>query len=125
MKEEFPMIEDCKSGEDFDRILLNSKDRPVFLFKHSTACRVSAAAWERFKKFAQEEGGSEFWRVLVIEDREISSQIAQRTGIVHQSPQVILFYGGAAVWSASHESIDESAMRAGLDLIKPHTTSAT
>ncbi|WP_317258958.1 monothiol bacilliredoxin BrxC family protein [Flavobacterium psychrophilum] len=42
----------------------------------------------------------------MLEHRDISNEIANSFGIVHQSPQLIVIQNGVAVYNASHESID-------------------
>lgn len=39
------------------------------------------------------------------EDRPLSLAVAERTGVAHQSPQVICLSGGRAVGHASHYDI--------------------
>jgi bacillithiol system protein YtxJ len=55
------------------------------------------------------------WKVLVIEDRQLSAKIASETGVRHQSPQALLFHRGEVVWHDSHWSIDENALEEALD----------
>jgi bacillithiol system protein YtxJ len=43
-------------------------------------------------------------------ERPLSQQIAARTGVRHESPQVIILRHGAAVWSASHDEITAGAI---------------
>jgi bacillithiol system protein YtxJ len=38
--------------------------------------------------------------------RELSREIENRTGIRHESPQVIILRDGQVVWNASHWKID-------------------
>ncbi len=104
------MIKDCLSEDDFDRLVSASEERPVFLFKHSTTCPISKGAWERFTGFAEEAPAAEYWRVLARENRKLSRRIAEATDIGHQSPQVILFYGGRAIWKASHRAINAETL---------------
>jgi bacillithiol system protein YtxJ len=52
--------------------------------------------------------------VEVQRDREISRQIEQRTGLRHESPQVILLRRGKAVWDASHFDIKASSVLAAV-----------
>jgi bacillithiol system protein YtxJ len=99
------IIKECKNEQDFGRILNKSNELPVFLLKHSTACPISKAAYDKFEKFAENREQAEFYMVLVIEDRRTSLFIAEKTGIKHESPQAILFVKGKAVWSASHWEI--------------------
>ena len=49
--------------------------------------------------------------VLVREDRPLSLTVAERTGVSHESPQVICLVGGRAVGHASHHHITAEALR--------------
>jgi bacillithiol system protein YtxJ len=109
------MISECKQVKDFERLVADSQDKPVFLFKHSTSCPISASRWRLFQSFADRESRAAYHRVLVIQDRPMSMHVAQETGIRHQSPQAILLYRGRAVWDASHYSITEEDMTAALE----------
>jgi bacillithiol system protein YtxJ len=111
------MIENCETIEDWRTLLARSQDKPVFLFKHSTRCPISASRWKEFQSFAQGRDDAEFWVVLVIQDRPVSLQIAHDSGIAHQSPQAILFDNGQAVWHNSHWSITSQEMAHALDRI--------
>ena len=108
------MVKSCKTTGDFHQLLANSHEMPVFLFKHSTRCPISASRWRTFQGFADKDQ-AEFWRVLVIEDRPTSLQIARESSVSHQSPQAILFHNGQAVWHASHYSITAEEMAAALE----------
>jgi bacillithiol system protein YtxJ len=109
------MVEDCETAKDFEGLLGTSYERPVFLFKHSTRCGISAGRWRAFCGLAETEPRAVYRRVLVIENRDLSREVAQKTGITHQSPQVILFHNGRAVWDASHYSITEAEMTKALE----------
>jgi bacillithiol system protein YtxJ len=50
------------------------------------------------------------YQVDVRAERPLSQQIAARTGVRHESPQVIILRHGAAVWSASHDEITAGAI---------------
>ena len=99
------MVQQLKTEHDFEQILQNSFQKPVFIFKHSSYCAVSSYAWNEFQRYAAEESAAEYWKVLVIEDRKLSKQIATITRVPHESPQVILLFQGKAVWHASHHLI--------------------
>lgn len=99
------MINRYQADDDFDTIIGNSRQRPVFLFKHSNVCPISAAACRHFNEFADSTPDAEFWQVLVREDRPLSLAIAERSAIAHQSPQIILFHKGEPVWHGSHHEI--------------------
>lgn len=108
------MIKPLSNETEYSQVLAASSDKPVFIFKHSTACPVSARAWKTFNSFAENDSRADYYRVLVIEDRPLAQHIAQATGIRHESPQVILFRNGAPVWDESHWSIAEEALSEAL-----------
>lgn len=99
------MIKDCTTESDFQQVLEASKSKAVFLFKHSTTCPISRGAWDTFTDFAAGERRPDYWRVLARENKELAETIAVSTDIRHETPQVILFYEGKAVWKCSHRSI--------------------
>ena len=49
--------------------------------------------------------------MLVREDRPLSLAVAERTGVMHESPQVICLVGGKAVSHASHHGVTSEALR--------------
>ena len=49
--------------------------------------------------------------VKVIEDRQVSNQIADQLQLQHKSPQLILLQDGAVKWSASHYGIYADAIQ--------------
>ncbi len=109
------MISECTKTKDFERLVNDSHQQPIFLFKHSTSCPISASRWQLFQSFAEEETRASFHRVLVIQDRPVARHIARETGIRHQSPQAILFYQGKPTWDASHYSITRESMTEALE----------
>ncbi len=111
------MINELTSTEQFFEILQTSKQRPVCLFKHSTACGTSAGAWRDFQRFAESEPRPEYWRVLAIEQRALAKFIAQHTTVRHESPQVLLFHEGKVLWHASHWNITAQALQKALETI--------
>ena len=113
------MITDCRSEADFDTLLRASQQRPVLLFKHSTGCPVSRGAWMRFERFAENNDGYDCRRVLILEDRPLSDMISNQTGIPHESPQVILFNGGSAVWNCARHAINEANLTRQLAKLLP------
>lgn len=81
-------------------IPLNDKSLPAecLVFKHSTACGVSARAARQVE--ALETVLPIYW-VNVREQRDISNWIAQAYQVTHESPQLILVRDGkpGKVWN--------------------------
>lgn len=94
-----------------DSFFSASADGPVVLFNHDPYCPVSAAAYRRVAALPET---SVIALVDVAHAKDVTAAIAQRIGIRHESPQVIVVRHGRAVWSASHWEIDTSALIAAL-----------
>jgi bacillithiol system protein YtxJ len=99
--------------QQLDALFVKSNDAPVLIFKHSTACPVSADAKDEVQEFAKtaDANGLAIALIYVIEDRPVSNAIAQRTGVQHQSPQAILVRGEEVVWHASHSAITKTFLQ--------------
>ena len=102
------------SLDALDACLTASQQKPVFIFKHSTTCPISAEAYQQVATYASTAGPGdpEVYMVKVIEDRPVSNQIAQELQVTHQSPQLILVKDRKASWSASHYGINAERIRA-------------
>lgn len=90
---------------EFDGLVEQSKSKPVIIFKHSTTCPMSAAAYREMAHFDDEVALVEVQRA-----RELSREIENRTGIRHESPQVIIMRNGQVIWDASHFEIRHEAV---------------
>jgi bacillithiol system protein YtxJ len=99
-----------------DDLLRASSQTPVWLFKHSLICSTSTDAWHEFERFVA--GRSDEMVIGVIEiqrARDVSKEVAVRTGVRHESPQVLLIRDGRPVWQASHWAITVEALEAATD----------
>lgn len=103
--------------EEWSQAFQHSDKRPVVVFKHSTTCPVSANAHVEFNNYLNGSPKKEvdYLLVKVIESRPVSNQIAEDTGVKHESPQVIYIDNKAKVWSASHWSVTKAHISAVLD----------
>ena len=100
-------------SESFEELLARSNRQPVVLFKHSITCSISGLAYQELKRF-----NGEVALVEVQKARELSKEIEKRTGIAHQSPQVMVLRNGQVVWNASHwqvksEDVAEAVRKSG------------
>ncbi|MCC6695835.1 MAG: bacillithiol system redox-active protein YtxJ [Candidatus Hydrogenedentes bacterium] len=106
-------VHDLTSLSELDACLVESEQRPVFIFKHSTACPISSEAYRQVAAYvaAAAPGDPPVYLVKVIEDRPVSNQIADVLGVVHKSPQIILVSSRATAWSASHYGVRAEKMK--------------
>lgn len=80
------------------------------VFKHSAACPLSWAAHAQVTRARSSHPGAPIYLLPVLKERAVSNAIAARTGVRHESPQVILIRGGRAAESASHASITQDRL---------------
>src|SRR5919199_4230340 len=91
--------------ETLEQLVTRSNKEPVILFKHSTTCPISANA---YRQMSQVKGDVSL--VVVQRARDVSNEIESRTGVRHESPQVVVVRNGEAVWTASHFDITSDAV---------------
>jgi|SoiMetStandDraft_5_1073268.scaffolds.fasta_scaffold241431_2 bacillithiol system protein YtxJ len=84
------------------------------LFKHSTRCPISAAAFGEYQSWSRAHPAEATGWVDVVADRELSLSVARRTGVKHESPQAIVVRGGKAVWDESHGAITKATLEEGM-----------
>ena len=90
--------------ETLNRLLLDSENRPIVVFKHSNTCGISSAAYREMEKLDDVN-------LLEIQSaRELSNEVESITGVEHESPQVIVLKNGKAVWNASHYGVKAVAV---------------
>ena len=107
-----------ESRSEIDELIARSRETPVVFFKHSLTCPISGAAFRQYQRFLQDrpEGDRVVYTLIEIQNaREVSTEIAERTGVRHESPQALLMRDGEVVWHASHWSIKAEALSAAVE----------
>lgn len=99
--------------EQLNTALEASHHKPLLLFKHSTRCPISAAAYQQVISYLEDEPNEsiEYGIIYVVEDRPTSLEVADLIGIKHESPQVILVKDKKAIWNTSHSYITSRALK--------------
>lgn len=84
------------------------------LFKHSSTCPISAAAFEEYEEWLASAPAVPSGWLNVVAERPLARAVAERTGVLHESPQALLLAGGRCLWNASHGAITADSLRAAL-----------
>ncbi|MDQ3653070.1 MAG: bacillithiol system redox-active protein YtxJ [Acidobacteriota bacterium] len=103
METQFITVDDASALNEW---MERSRREPVVLFKHSTTCPISSAAYREMERV-----GAEIGLVVVQRARGVSREVAERTGVRHESPQVFVLRDGAVVWTASHYDVTADAVK--------------
>ena len=112
----FLPVPDVPTLEDW---FARSHAAPVLLFNHDPGCGGSDRAYRRLIELG--DGPGVIGLIDVRLAREVTAELARRTGVRHESPQVLLLCDGRAAWSASHGAVTaEAVARALADVSAGH-----
>ena len=101
-------FKEINSTEKLDELFEQSNEKAVVLFKHSLTCPISSGVYEEISN-----ADADINLVVVQTARNISTAIADKTGVRHETPQAIVLKDGKVVYHASHydvtaEDVEES-----------------
>ncbi|MCW3489872.1 bacillithiol system redox-active protein YtxJ [Dethiobacter alkaliphilus] len=72
---------------------------------------MSRNAHQEVDKFiAGEPATVKVCRIVVQKARDVSQAVAEKTGVRHESPQVLLIRNGQCIWNTSHRSITKNKL---------------
>ena len=104
-----------KDVNQLDSIEKESFEIPVVIFKHSVSCGLSSMArFQLERDWDFPNGHLSFYYLDLINYRAISNEIADRFGVIHQSPQLIILKDGKAVYNTSHHKISVQDLKQAL-----------
>ena len=90
-------------------IVQASATKPQLIFKHSTRCSISAAAKHRLDAdLAALNVQMDVHFLDLLAHKDISAIVADRFGVRHESPQVILIDKGQVALHLSHYDIEST-----------------
>jgi bacillithiol system protein YtxJ len=88
------------------------------LYKHSPICPTSGMAYEEMRSLRRLQSDVPVYLVDVVHSRPLSRYIAERVGVVHQSPQAIILRAGVPAWHGSHFDLRADEMARTLESLK-------
>jgi len=99
--------------DELEAAIVESRERPVFLFKHSRTCGISCEALDELHAHVEDASPEAAYKMITVQShRRLSDETAARLGIRHETPQAILLRNGRAVWNASHFRITKQQLDA-------------
>lgn len=99
---------------EWSTALEHSNDTPVLVFKHSSACPVSAKANQQLQQLGEEDE-LPIYKLVVQESRALSNDIAERLDIRHETPQAILLHQQEPVFNTSHFDVTVETVQEALE----------
>ena len=93
--------------EQLESLVQESKTQPIAIFKHSTRCGISRSVLKQFERnFNLKEDQIKLYFLDLLQNRDISNEIAAKFKVHHESPQMLLIKDGVVVHHHSHHEID-------------------
>lgn len=100
-------------------IVALSNSIPIYIFKHSTTCGISAQAKENLEiSFKNTDKPFLLYYLDLLKYRSISNEVASKLNVHHQSPQLILVHNGEVAFTTSHHKIKTNILEDSLSLLK-------
>ncbi len=108
---------ELKESRQLQDLVLESHDRPVLIFKHSTSCSISRAALGRMERSWNENEMKDVkpYFLDLLSYRTISKSIADQFSVEHESPQILLIRNGKSVYDRSHFDIDYKNVKSEIE----------
>ncbi len=98
--------QELTSIEQLNEISKASKVKTQAIFKHSTRCGISRMVIRNFESsFDLSEHQVDLYYLDLLNYRDVSSEIAARFQVFHESPQFIVIRNEEAVHHSSHSMI--------------------
>lgn len=97
-----PSIPEVSTTEEWETLV--AQDMTI-LFRHSPTCPISLFAHREVLRFRNAQPDAPVYLVSVRRRREVARHIADRTGVRHESPQILVLRRGNVVGAASHDEI--------------------
>ena len=101
------------NSADLNSIKKESQNELIMIFKQSTRCSISAMVLNRLERsWSQEElSNVRPYYLDLLQNRELSNQIANEFDVLHQSPQVLMLRNGEVVYHDSHMNISYDSIK--------------
>jgi thioredoxin 1 len=105
-------MQELTMRSEFEAILSATE---AILLKHGATCPISVNARAELAAFRAAHPDVPVYTIEVTANRQLSSDVAQRLGVPHESPQAFVLRDGRAGWHAEHYEITALALAAHLE----------
>jgi bacillithiol system protein YtxJ len=99
-------IQFLETKDQLLELLGRSKTEKQYIFKHSTRCGISMDVLDKITSSASDDFKSNFFVLDLLNNRELSSEIAILLKVLHQSPQLLAINNEECVGHLNHYAIN-------------------
>ena len=90
--------------DQIEEIIALSQDKPQIILKHSTTCSISGMVKSRLERSEIVEE-ADYYLLDLLSYRAVSNLVADKFGVHHESPQVLVIAKGKCIYNESHYGI--------------------
>lgn len=101
-----------------DQLAEESNSNPILIFKHSRSCSISGTTLNRLERNWTLDSNAKVYFLDLLTFRDISNAVAEKFGVQHESPQVLIIENGKSVYDRSHFDINFGDIKNRLQLIE-------
>jgi bacillithiol system protein YtxJ len=102
----FYNLESAEQLQQVSELSKHKNLKGVAIFKHSTRCSISTAAWSKLQRqWLWDDSNLPIYYLDLLQFRPLSNQIALDFNIEHQSPQILIIKDGICIYNTSHNGI--------------------
>lgn len=96
------------SIEELDQLTAESATKTALILKHSHRCNICHVVLDRLERYWKDEDEEKLvpYFLDLLAHRGVSNAIAERFGVEHESPQVLVIKDGKCIYSESHSGIN-------------------
>lgn len=109
-KKQLPWIE-LEELAQLDAIAKKSKDKTQVIYKHSSTCGISSMVLNMFTQSYDLDTDCDLYFLTIQHHRDISNEIAQKFGVRHESPQLLVVKNGEVTFHTSHGAIADTDLK--------------
>ncbi|WP_108422879.1 bacillithiol system redox-active protein YtxJ [Flagellimonas amoyensis] len=94
-----------ESMEQLETLEADSNERPQVVFKHSSTCGISSMVLKMFNGSYDPALDCDLYFLTIQAHRDLSNAIADKFGVRHESPQLLVVKNGEVTFHTSHGAI--------------------
>jgi bacillithiol system protein YtxJ len=84
----------------------------AIIFKHNTSCPISRSVRQKLQNEADQlPNDTPFYVLDILENKDLSNLVAEKFGVPHESPQLLLVKNGSSIYDESLYQISASAVK--------------
>ena len=104
------------SIDELERLIAESDQRLIVVFKHSVTCGISAVAYDELRALVSDAPSAAKYAIVTVQThRDVSNAVSTRFDVRHETPQALLIHKGCVVWEGSHFRLTAETLQTAIE----------